>query len=215
MKSSEQPITSNIYEEHTVISSNLSHYVWQHIITKLKKNPIAHEHKFHRMSAEPVGLSLIWPFYRLTLLILQRYLRMTQRQLPIPNLDVVGAPSHGLWQTSMVTDISVGSAQHGHFIYQCSSGARKRSEKSKCALLQPKLAILVSTVVHVTRSCRSGALRDVFKMDQSPGVIVQSVDFSTCLRQRMSQCQTCGRHLSFWLSLLPCCHLMGFSMLIS
>lgn len=140
---------------------------------------------------------------------------MIQLQLPIPNLEVIRAPSYGVWQTSIVTYISVVSTQHEHFMYQCSSGARKKSGKSECAPLQPKLSILVSTIVHVTRSCRSGALRGVFKMDQRPDVIVESVGFSTCCRQRMSQCQTYGKHLSFWLSVLLCHHLLGLSMLIS
>lgn len=108
---------------------------------------------------------------------------MIQLQLPIPNLEVISAPLYGVWQTSMVTYISVVSAQLNFlwtFYLSVFLRSKKKSEKCKCAPLQPKLAILVSTIVHVTRSCRSGALRDVFKMDQRPGVIVESVGFSTC-----------------------------------
>lgn len=51
-----------------MISSSLSYYVPQHLITRVKKNPIAHEQKFHRMSAEPVALSLIRSFDKSILL---------------------------------------------------------------------------------------------------------------------------------------------------
>lgn len=57
----------------------------------------------------------------------------------------------------------------------------KSLKKSKCASLQPQLAIPVSTIVHVAGRCRSGVLRDELEWVKDQVSLLKVWALGTCL----------------------------------